>query len=373
MGITANHLHPVRNPSLDVTRTIALCGVVVMNYHAYLNKEQAFYPQDPSFAERVFNPLSGILTTRFAATFVLVAGIGIALLMNAALQSKDPQLIHQARMKLARRGLFLFAIGAAIQWIWPGTILFYYGAYFLIAAVICTWKSRDLVLFSLGSIAISTSVSAWRASEFFDGNFTQWLSPSPNSPRNLLIRTFLDYTHPVFPWITFICAGIVLGRNLEILSRLRSRIVLVSGLSLAVVIVIRTFFAPESIATKANYVLQRVISTNNIDHSVLHVISTLAVALIAFCVISWIVDSRQSHTVVQFFARSGQMTLSLYLAHVLVFNFAVNWMHWVTPTGLDTALLLSAIFYVIAVPIASWWNKVNGAGPIERLYRAFGG
>lgn len=373
MGITATHPHPVRNPSLDVTRTIALFGVVVMNYHAYLNKEQAFYPQNPSFAERVFNPLSGLLTTRFAATFVLVAGIGIALLMKASLQSKDQQLIRHARMKLARRGLFLFAVGAGVQWIWPGTILFYYGAYFLIASIICTWKSRDLVLISVGSIAISTSVSAWRASQFFDGNFTHWLSPTPNSPRNLLIRTFLDYTHPVFPWITFICAGIILGRNLESLSRLRARIVLVSALSLAAVIVARTLLPPESIATKANYVRQRVISTNNVDHSVLHVVSTLAVSLIAFCVISWIVDSRQTHTFVQFLARTGQMTLSIYLAHVFVFNFVVNWMHWITPTGLDTALLLSAIFYLIAVPIAAWWNKVFGSGPMERLYRAFGG
>lgn len=373
MGITKTQPLPVRNPSLDVTRTIALFGVVVMNYHAYLNKEKAFYPQDPSFAERVFNPVSGILTTRFAATFVLVAGIGIALLMNSALRSEDPRLIRNSRMKLARRGLFLLAIGALIQWIWPGTILFYYGVYFLIASIICTWKTRNLVLVSLISIAVSTSVSAWRASEFFDGNFTQWLSPAPNSPRNLLIRTFLDYTHPVFPWITFICAGIVLGRNLENLSHLRSRIVLASGLSLAAAIFARTLLTPESITTKTNYVLQRVLSTNNVDHSVLHVVSTLAVALIAFCLVSWAIDSRQSHPVTQFMARTGQMTLSIYLVHVFVFNFVVHWMNWVRPTGLDTALILSTIFYLIAVPISAGWIKAFGTGPIERVYRAFGG
>jgi uncharacterized membrane protein len=187
-----------------------------MNYHAYLNKDKAFYPPHPSFAEQIFNPLSGILTTRFAATFVLVAGMGIALLVQNAIRSGDAALIRAAQMKLARRGLFLYAVGAAVQWIWPGTILFYYGAFFLIAAVICTWSNRSLIAVSVVSIAVSTGLTAWRGYRSFEGDFTRWLSPTPNSPRNLLIRTFFDYTHPVFPWITFICAGIILGRSLPL-------------------------------------------------------------------------------------------------------------------------------------------------------------
>lgn len=373
MGITNNNIRPSRIPSLDVTRAIALVGVVMLNYHAYLNKDKAFYPPHPSFAERIFNPLSGILTTRFAATFVLVAGIGIALLVQSAIQSGNNKLIHSAQMKLARRGLFLYAIGAAVQWIWPGTILFYYGAFFLISAVICTWSSRSLVAVSAASIALSTGLSAWRGYQFFQGNFTQWLSPTPNSPRNLLIRTFFDYTHPVFPWIAFICAGIILGRNLERLTQLRTRIMLWSGATLFVTFVIRTFVMPSSITTRSNYVMQRVLSTNNADHSVLHVTSTLAVALLAFCCVSLVTDSRETSLVIEFLARTGQMTLSIYLAHILVFNLVVHWLNWVRPTGLDTALVLSLVFYVFAVPVSSMWQRKFGLGPFERLYRAFGG
>ena len=373
MGITNNSIRPTRISSLDVTRAIALVGVVVMNYHAYLNKDKAFYPQYPSFAERIFNPLSGILTTRFAATFVLVAGMSIALLVHSAIQSGNADLIRSAQMKLARRGLFLYALGAAVQWIWPGTILFYYGAFLLISAVICTWSNRSLVAVSVASIAISTGVSAWRGYQFFEGNFTQWLSPAPNTPRNLLIRTFVDYTHPVFPWITFICAGIILGRNLERLSQLRTRIMLWSSFSLFVTFLIRTFVMPDSLSTQSDYVLQRALSTNNHDHSVLHVTSTLAVALLVFCCISFITDSRVNSRAVTFLARTGQMTLSIYLAHVLVFNLVVNWLNWVRPTGLDTALVLSLAFYVVAVPASSLYFRRFGIGPCERVYRAFGG
>ena len=373
MGITSNVIRPSRIPSLDVTRAIALVGVVMMNYHAYLNTDKAFFPPRPSFAERVFNPLSGILTTRFAATFVLVAGMSIALLVQSAMQSGNVELIRSAQMKLARRGLFLYAIGAAVQWVWPGTILFYYGAFLLISAVICTWSNRSLVAVSVASIAVSTGLSAWRGYQFFQGNFTQWLSPTPNTPRNLLIRTFFDYTHPVFPWITFICAGIILGRNLEHLAQLRTRIMLWSGVALFATFLIRTFVMPDSITSQWDYVLQRVLSTNNHDHSFLHVTSTLAIALLAFCSISLLTDSRPTSRVVEFLARTGQMTLSIYLAHVLVFNLVVHWLNWVRPTGLDTALVLSLSFYVVAVPVSSLLKRRYGIGPCERVYRAFGG
>ena len=373
MGITSNVIRPSRIPSLDVTRAIALVGVVMMNYHAYLNTDKAFFPPRPSFAERVFNPLSGILTTRFAATFVLVAGMSIALLVQSAMQPGNVELIRSAQMKLARRGLFLYAIGAAVQWVWPGTILFYYGAFLLISAVICTWSNRSLVAVSVTSIAVSTGLSAWRGYQFFQGNFTQWLSPTPNTPRNLLIRTFFDYTHPVFPWITFICAGIILGRNLEHLAQLRTRIMLWSGVALFATFLIRTFVMPDSITSQWDYVLQRALSTNNHDHSFLHVTSTLAIALLAFCSISLLTDSRPTSRVVEFLARTGQMTLSIYLAHVLVFNLVVHWLNWVRPTGLDTALVLSLSFYVVAVPVSSMLKRRYGIGPCERVYRAFGG
>lgn len=373
MGIINNTIRPSRIPSLDVTRAIALVGVVMMNYHAYLNKDKAFYPPRPSFAERIFNPLSGILTTRFAATFVLVAGMSIALLVQSAIQSGNVEVIRSVRMKLARRGLFLYAAGAAVQWIWPGTILFYYGAFLLISAIICTWSNRSLVAVSVASIAVSTGLSAWRGYQFFEGNFTQWLSPAPNTPRNLLIRTFVDYTHPVFPWITFICAGIILGRSLERLTQFRTHIMLWSGVSLFVTFLIRTFAMPDSITAQSDYVLQRALSTNNHDHSVLHVTSTLAVALLVFCCISFIIDSRVNSRAVTFLARTGQMTLSIYLAHVLVFNLVVNWLNWVRPTGLDTALVLSLAFYVVAVPASSLYFRRFGIGPCERVYRAFGG
>ena len=55
----------------DVTRGVALIGVVIMNYHGYLNGCSAVAGPTSSLAQSMFDPWTGVLSTRFAATFVL--------------------------------------------------------------------------------------------------------------------------------------------------------------------------------------------------------------------------------------------------------------------------------------------------------------
>ena len=73
---------------LDVARAIAMIGVCVMNYHGYLIVRGADYPPR-TFFERVFDPWQGPLSTRFAATFVTVAGMGITLLTRRSRAGGD--------------------------------------------------------------------------------------------------------------------------------------------------------------------------------------------------------------------------------------------------------------------------------------------
>jgi uncharacterized membrane protein YeiB len=69
---------------------------------------------------------------------------------------------------------------------------------------------------------------------------------------------------------------------------------------------------------------------------------------------------------------AGQMTLSIYVAHVFVFNVVVHWMEWVNP-GLGSALLFAGTFWVVAMLVGSMWVRFAGMGPLERVYRRFGG
>ena len=344
-----------------------------MNFHAYLNGFRSMYPTQPSVWERLFNPLTGPLTTRFAATFVLIAGIGVSLFTQRARESNNRADIQHARIVLLRRGTLLYFLGYFVQWIWPGTILFYYGAYFIIAAAVFAWSTKRLIVLGGASILIAAGLSWWRASQLLDGNNTRWLSPSPNSPRNLLIRTFVDYTHPVFPWIVFFVAGIMLGRHIHHLSKIRLRLMFAAILLMLTTHAANFLFTPSSQIADRNFVLAKLLSTQPLDRGMLFSLGTLATAVVALCLVSFIVERTPHLAFTQLLARAGRMTLSVYLLHVVFFNLVVHQLHWVGGTGLDTALVLSLSFYVVALLLASGWNKHFGLGPAERVYRAFGG
>ncbi len=60
------------------------------------------------------------------------------------------------------------------------------------------------------------------------------------------------------------------------------------------------------------------------------------------------------------------MTLTLYLAHVFVFNLVVDWFGWIEPAGLDVALVFAFGFWVIGITGAVMWQRRYGIGPTER-------
>lgn len=363
-----------RNATLDVARAIAMFGVVALNYHAYLNTSLAWAPKYPSSWERLFNPGTGVLTTRFAAVFVLIAGVGVTLLTRASRKANDPVLLQGDRLRLLRRGMLLYVVGYALEWIWPGTILLYYGAFFIIASLIFASPTRRVLAIGVASTSIAAGIAWWRTEQSFSGNLTTWLTPAKmDSPRDLLISTFVSYTHPVFPWLLFFTVGIIVGRHLHQLAALRRRLIFWSTFVLAATYLINTLIVADTPATNTDRLIAAVFSTRPYDRGLLYSFGTLASSLIALCIVSMVVESLGENSVVDMFARAGQMSLSIYLAHIFFFNLIVHSLRWVGATGLDTALGLALVFYAIAIPLSALWRIYFGRGPAEILYRAFGG
>lgn len=360
----------------DVTRAIALIGVVIMNFHGYLNGGDDHV--DRSFAERVFDPTDGPLSTRFAATFVLVAGMGATLLTNRSRLSSDRTAIRDNRWRLVRRGLLLFVVGLLIEWVWPGTILFFYGAYFMVSALLFTLRARWLVAIGTAAALAGAGIAWFRITRTLDGHDMGWLDPQITSPRDLLLRTFIGYTHPLFPWLAFVCAGILLGRSLPRVHAYRPRLIgigliLFAGTYLINYAGLRWATDSFTVDDRSARVWRGLLSTGPFDRGLLYTLGTLGSSLVAYCVISWVAERHPDAAPTKLFRHAGQMTLSLYVLHVLTFNAVVHWWQWVTPTGLDTALVFSLVFWIFAIVIGATWHRYAGVGPLERIYRSFGG
>ena len=350
-----------RLPGPDVVRAVAMIGVVVMNYHGYLILRGG--PRGDGSFEQFFDPWTGPLATRFAATFVLTAGVGVTLFTRGAIG--HPNIVRSRRWSLIRRGLALYGFGLLFETIWPGTILPFYGAMFVIAAGLFTVRTASIVVTGVVAAVAGAGIAWWGFERRLAGHDTGWVFDPPSSPRTLLFDVFVNGTHPLLPWLAFFCTGIVLGRLLQT-DWWRSA-ALMAGFLL---------FGLGSLISGAVGRSPRAIilgSTHPFDRGLLYTASALGTALIAFAAISWLADRFVDNVPVEVLRHAGAMTLTLYIAHGLVFNLVVDWLGWIEPGGLGRALAFAAVYWAIAITAAWWWHERHGIGPAEWVYRQLGG
>ena len=342
---------------LDVSRAVALIGVALMNYQGYLMLLSG-EPVGRSVVNHALDPWRGPLATRFAATFVVVAGMGVTLMTNRVRRSATPTQVREMRWVLVRRGLLLYAFGALLEWVWNGTILFFYGAYFMLAALLFTLRARWLVTIAAAA-AVSGHAIAWWAE---DHQATWLLQPGPRSPRGLLLNTFLNGTHPLLPWLAFFVLGILLGRIAPWSAIARPQIAL--GGALAVV---------ASYALRSINPGSRRWSTEPYSRSLVYTLGAAGAAVLAIAVVGAVANATRSAAVTRGLAAAGRMTLTMYIGHALFFNLVVTVWRWVRPAGLDVAAALALGYWAVAIVAAAWWQRRWGMGPAERVYRGFGG
>ena len=357
-----------RIAALDVARAIALIGVVVMNYIGSM-----WIPTwGGGFTDRLFDPFVGVLSTRFAATFVLVAGIGVSLMTASARATDDRAVISRMRWRLARRGVLLYVVGFFLNFAWPGTILFFYGAYFLIAIALIQLSDRALVGVGTLSAVIATVVATWSNWKASRGEYVGWLNTDPvSSLQDLVVRTFFDYTHPVFPWLAFLSAGMIIGRHLGTLPAWRARVFAIALVVTA--LVYGGVSLLDRFDRRSGVIMYSLTSAQPYGRGLVYVVTTLGIAIMAFLAISWLAEEYSTASLVVALQRTGQLTLSLYLLHVLVYCAFVNWFGWIGGNQLSTAISFAVGFWVAAVAIGSWWHHRIGRGPAEVIYRSFGG
>ena len=321
-----------RLPGPDVVRAVALIGVVVMNFHGYLILRGGTRGTDA--VGRFFDPWVGPLSTRFAATFVLVAGVGVTLFTRGS--AGDPDLVQTRRWTLARRGLALYGGGLLLDQIWPGTILVYYGAMFVVGAAVFTLRSRWIVTLGAAAALAAAAIAWWGLERSLDGRPARWLfAPGSRSPRALLLDVGVNGTHPLLPWLAFFCAGIVLGR---VLSADWWRVVaLGAGVTMFGVAAMVSASAGTSLRATT------LASTDPFTRGLAYTASALGTALVAFATITWLTDRFAGSPPIELLRHAGAMSLTLYVAHALVFNLVVDWLGWVEPAGLDVALTFAAV------------------------------
>ncbi|MCF6225443.1 MAG: heparan-alpha-glucosaminide N-acetyltransferase domain-containing protein [Xanthomonadales bacterium] len=349
----------------DVARALAIFGMVFVNFKIAMNATTG--------SDWLLQSV-GLLEGRASALFVVLAGIGISLMTRRARASNDSELISQKRNSIIKRGLLLIAVGLAYSPIWPADILHFYGFYFLLAAFLFARTNRALLLaaiFSmLGFVVLLMLFNYetgwnWETLDYLDF----W------TVEGMFRHIFFNGFHPVFPWFTFVVIGIWLGRLDFNNADIRRRLMIFSFSLWAGVEILSKIIQPLMLQDLPQGVTIEdvgfLFGTGMMPPMPQYIIAvgSLAVFIITLCVS--LTQGVKDKLAVTALYRTGQLALSLYLAHVVLGMGLLESIGRLENQSIDFAAASALAFCLAGIVFSYFWVKYLGAGPFERLFRKF--
>jgi uncharacterized membrane protein len=365
---------------VDATRGLALVGM--MSIHTLPTTDAAGH----------VTWTAALAGGRMASTFALLAGVGIAFLSGRR-QVPPPERLGVAAA-LATRALLIGGIGLALGFADPDNIeviLPYYGLLFLLAIPVTYLSTRAVaatgVVVALGMPVLSHLVRA-HLPPFSGANPTVGYLFS--HPVRQGLELLLTGAYPALTWMTYICAGLVVGRlqlssprvatrlvgwgvTLALVGTLVSRVALgplggrhvlyataaPSGLSPADVGYMLHVGADGTTPTSTWWWLVTDAAHTNTPVALVHSTGVAVALLGAFLLLADRVAPRSApvRAAVRVLAAAGSMTLTLYSAHVIVTN---------APEISDLNPTVDYLGQVaVALVFALVWHRTVGQGPLE--------
>lgn len=375
-----------RTASLDVARAVALSGVFVQNYAVAFNigalRDNAWPDAFRGWLARLVDYTQGPLTTRFAASLVMIFGIGLTML--AKREGFTPWIP-------VRRGLVLFVAGMWFNTVWPGTILPFYGAYLILLGPFARVRRSWSLL--VGALTITALTFLSRVLIFFAlekdrGRLItdlSWLAMrGPNgdrlglsNPRALAGSMLYWGAHPLLPWLAFVLVGMWVGRTAWQTPQVQLRLIVVGVLFVAV------GYGSASVMTRVgssrwhwawSTTLSSAYRVNPIKYDApLYVLTTIGSSLAGIGLVLWLATRFNDARVVSLIARAGTVTLSIYVAHGVIPAVLFRWFLHDPVIGVGWAVLLALGSWTAAMALGSLWVRTLRRGPLEALLRRFGG
>jgi uncharacterized membrane protein YeiB len=350
---------------LDIARALAIFGMLTVNFRAKLTETE-----EPAWLLRLVEQVDG----RAAATFVFLAGIGVALLTRKSRLSGDAAAIRSDRWLIWRRALFLFVIGLTFRLIWDFDILHFYGVYLFAIAFLMTAPSNRLIALAVVLSLIFPILFYILPAQF---GIPFWGTNDGLYPSDLAIDVFFQGYHPFAPWFAFMLFGFVVGR-LDLSDRKLRRRLLLAGLLFVLVAETIAQALLEfgglklafGLAPRATVELAAdSFGTDPYPPTPLFVMAGTGWSLIVAMLCLRIGERWGDRAWLTPLIHTGQLALSVYVFHGTVGAWAPAWIGYPPPLSLSWVLGYCVLFYATTILIATLWRRLFARGPIESVMR----
>jgi uncharacterized membrane protein len=359
---------------VDATRGLALLGMMAVHVLPAVGTDGG---------ASVAHAIAG---GRSAATFAVLAGVGLALLTGGTNPHRGRPWAA-ASAGLVVRALCIGAVGLLLGSVDSGVavILAYYAVLFVLAIPLLPLRAAPL--FALGlTVACLVPVLSHLLR---DDARLPFAGRNPNfdtlrdSPGDLVPALLLTGYYPVLAWTAYLCVGLAAGR-LQLRERRTAAWLCGGGVALAVAAstaswllldplgghdkIAATLADPASLDTSLElgrygntppttwWWLAVVAPHSSTPLDLLHTIGVALGLLGAMLLLAS--TGRSARAVLSPLAAAGSMTLSLYTAHVLLLASGA------LPEDRATSY---AVQVVAALALAWLWRRFLGRGPLERV------
>jgi uncharacterized membrane protein YeiB len=353
---------------VDVARGLALLGMIAVHIFDTLHSNDT-----PSMTQQV-------MAGHALATFVLLAGVSLTFITK---RSRTGSLLPDAAA-LTTRALIITFIGLALNSALDPdieVILPYYGLMFLLVIPLLRRSSRILIGISIGLVVLAPLA-------VLAGFNTNLPNDEPTlaaliHPVELFSPLLVTGSYPIVAYMAFICVGMVIGRldlsNRRVAVRLTvGGAVLAAGSWLLSTLILFQFgglhhlraaaplkvspqdaqniilWDPDSVSSWWWLVERAPYATT--PFRMVHDLG-IATAWLGLCLL--ITRSRLARRALGPLAAAGAMTLTLYIAHVIVLE-ASSFLE-------DHPIQLLFVLVYLALSFAALWRQGGRRGPLEAV------
>jgi uncharacterized protein len=342
-----------RLQGLDLARYLAFVGMVVVNFKIVMGVQA-----DGSF----LSILSSALEGRAAATFVVLAGIGLGL---ASVKS-----VAQTISVTLKRALFLLVIGLLNMLIFPADILHYYAFYFLFGVLLLPVGNRVLiaamVALNLAFVVLILTLDFEAGWNWVDLTYSDFWTPA-GFVRNL----FFNGWHPVIPWLGFFLFGIVLSRCALAERSVQLRLVAFGALAFVVAEGLSLWLT--GILAAIDPELVDLATTQPLPPMPLYSMAGLGAASVAVGLCLMGAGWCERWGILRVITPAGRQSLTLYIAHILIGMGTLEALGMIGGQTVTQAVWASVLFCAAATFYALVWARWFKRGPIEQGMRRLAG
>lgn len=345
-----------RLDGLDLARYLAFVGMVIVNFKIAMGVEDG---------SGVLMTISTLLEGRAAATFVVLAGIGLGL---AAQRGAHDQ---TTRVTL-KRATFLLVIGLLNSVIFDADILHYYAFYFLFGVLFLSATNSWLVV---AIIAINAAFVAMVFVLDYDAgwNWDDYTYSGFWTPVGFVRNLFFNGWHPVIPWLSFLLTGLFLSR-LALGNRRTQIWLIITGITIFALAEVSAFhltrffrWVPELSE------LAGLSTTEPIPPMPLYILAGTGIALAVIGICLLVSDVLDRIGILGVVIPAGRQTLTLYIAHILIGMGTLEVLGMLGGQSIASAFFASLAFCALATVYALLWSRKFKRGPIEELMRKVAG